>query len=321
MTARWMCRGRTRFAIARHVVLALGTRLALVGLVHSGAAQTGQAQTPTPQPSGPASVSNAKPIAPHKVPPFAPTQPWRGPLLPDGQPDLPDGIWQPAEPGTRYIDKPPAGFVMASRVVDPPDGLIPYQPWARELKKTQDDDLENPTKPWHIDTQGRCLNTVPRLMHYVTDYEIVQSPGFIVFHFQLEHISRVIPLDGRPHIGSSIKLWVGDARGRWEGNTLVVDTTNLNGKGRMTSSGDFHSTNMHLKERMTFVDATTMIYEATIDDPTVFTRPWTMRVAHKLLEPKTLKPGREPEGEIVEYMCYEGEETAGVPSQNPATRP
>jgi hypothetical protein len=205
-----------------------------------------------------------------------------------------------------------------SRIVDPPDGKIPYQPWALELKKTQDYDLEYPTKPWHVDTTARCLNHYPRFGYYVTEYEILQIPGMIVFHLQLEHTARVIPLDGRPHIGSDIKLWMGDALGRWEGNTLIVDTTNLNAKARLTGSGDFYSPNMRLTERMTFVDGTTMVWEATINDPTVFTRPWTIRVEHRLV-PKVLRPGREPEGEIVEYMCYEGSQDR--PSVPPGTAP
>jgi hypothetical protein len=284
------------------------TAAVVVLLAHAAFTQTGERQA-RPQDS----------IAPRVVPAYAPTQPWRGKVLPDGQPALAQGIWGAVEPGTRYIDRPPAGVKMASRVVDPPDGLIPYQPWALELKKTQDADLERPTQPHHVDPQGRCLNIVPRLMYYLTPYEVHQSRGLIVFQFELEHLTRVIPLDGRPHLGPAIKLWLGDARGRWDGNTLLVDTTNFNGKGRLSSSGDFYTSNARLRERMTYLDPSTMTYEATIDDPSVFTRPWTIRVAHKLRTSQEAK-ALELENEIVEYMCYEGEETAGVPSQNPATR-
>ena len=284
------------------------TGLMVVGLAHL---VSGQGQT---------SREGRNRISPFSVPAFAPTQPWKGKVLPDGQPEVAIGIWGAAEPGTRYIDKAPDGVTMASRVVDPPDGMIPYQPWALARKKTQDFDLENPTKPWHIDTQGRCLNSIPRLMHYLTPYTVHQGTGFIAFQFELEHLTRVIRLDGSPHIGSNIKLWMGDSIGRWEGNTLLVDTTNLNAHGRLSSSGDFVSPNVRLKERMTYLDASNMVYEATIEDPTVFTRPWTMRVTHRLVS-SPLKPARDLETEIVEYMCYEGEESAGVPSQVPATRP
>ena len=143
------------------------TAVIVVWLAHSAFSQTGERQA-NPESS----------IAPRTVPAFAPTQPWRGKFLPDGQPELASGIWGAVEPGTRYIDRPPPGITMASRVVDPPDGLIPYQPWAREIKKTQDYDLEHPTQPHHIDPQGRCLNIMPRLMHYLTPYEVHQIPGF-----------------------------------------------------------------------------------------------------------------------------------------------
>ena len=311
---------------ARHVVLALGTSLALVWLVHVVSAQAAEGRGQTqPRPSNPPAASKPVPrgvlVTRSAPPPYAPTQPWKGKVLPDGQPEIAKGIWVAVTPGTRYIDRAPEGYGHVSRVVDPPDGLIPYQPWALEVKKTQDLDIDNPTKPWHIDPQARCINTVPRLMHYGTDIWVHQGPGVIVYQFTLEHTTRVIPLDGGPHVGSAIKLWVGDARGHWEGNTLVVDTTNLNGKVRMVSAGDFYSSNASLKERMTYLDPSNMVYEVTITDPTVFTRPWTMRLAHKLETPRVVKRGREPEGEIVEYMCHEGEELGGVPSQNPLTRP
>lgn len=308
-----------RARVLMSAVLCAGV-LGAVSLTNFVAAQGGQRQTATEQQLDAFQAASERiRSVPDKVPPFAPTQPWWGQFLPDGQPDLPRGIWRIYGPGVRYIDVPSPGRFMASRVVDPPDGKVPYQPWALEVKRTMPHDVLNPTQPWHVDSTARCLNTVPRLMYYVTEYEILQSPGYIVFHFQLEHIARVIPLDGSPHIGSDIKLWMGDARGRWQGNTLLVDTTNLNAKTRLSSSGgDFHSPNARIKERMTFINATTMIYEATIDDPTVFTRPWTIRVEHRM-EPKVLKPGREPEGEIVEYMCHEGSQDR--PSEVPATLP
>jgi hypothetical protein len=188
--------GRTGFSAARHVVRVLGVGLVLIWLTHSMAAQDDQRQPVPPEvPVDPFQALNLERAlsVPNKVPDFAPTQPWWGELLPDGQPHLPSGIWRIHGAGVRYLDVPSPGFFMASRVVDPPDGKVPYQPWALELKKTMPDDVQNPTKPWHIDSTARCLNTVPRLMYYVTEYEIVQSPGSVVFHFQLEHIARVIP--------------------------------------------------------------------------------------------------------------------------------
>lgn len=126
---------------------------------------------------------------------------------------------------------------------------------------------------------------------------------------------RVIPLDGSPHIGSNLKTWMG----RWEGNTLVVDTTNLNGKNRLTSTGDFFTGKVHLSERFVFVDPDTMNYEVTITDPTVYTRPWTMRVGQKRLSKKELFDERgQVDVELWEEGCVEGE--AARPSELPAYR-
>jgi hypothetical protein len=116
-----------------------------------------------------------------------------------------------------------------------------------------------------------------------------------VFIWEEYHAYRVIPLDGRPHVAPNVKLWMGDARGHWEGNTLVVDTTNVRG-ARLTYIGDFHTENAHITERITFVDADTMNYEATVDDPTVYTRPWTLRVVEK----------RRADEEFWESACWEG---------------
>lgn len=188
-----------------------------------------------------------------------------------------------------------------TRIIDPPDGEVPYQPWAAARQKQQAYNYEHPTKPEHIDTQHWCLIPgVPRLYYIVPGFKIVQAPGIVVFVWDEYHAYRVIPLDGRPHVGSNLKLWMGDARGRWEGHTLVVDTTNLNGKMRLTYIGDFFTDKAHLVERMTFVDANTMTYEATIEDPTVFTRPWTLRVAER----------RRADEEMWETAYYEEETSA-----------
>jgi hypothetical protein len=238
-------------------------------------------------------------------------RPWPPALLVDGQPDV-QGSWRPVLGGTQSLDPAQSsaanfeerltGVVKRnpSRIVDPPDGHIPYQPWAAALQKGLEAVYENPTRPEHIDTQTRCLLPgIPRLYYFPT-FQILQTPGSVVFVWDEYHAYRVIPLDGRPHAGANVKLWMGDARGRWEGNTLVVDTTNLNAKSRLDVVGDFYSDKAHIVERFIFVDANTMNYEATITDPTVFTRPWTMRVAQR----------RMPVDEMWEFACHEGERDA-----------
>ena len=94
--------------------------------------------------------------------------------------------------------------------------------------------------------------------------------------YEWAHAYRTIPLDGRPHLAGNIKLYNGDSRGHWEGNTLVVDVTNFNDKVFLDSHGSFYSEALHVVERWTLVDANTLKYEATLEDPTVFTRPWTI---------------------------------------------
>jgi hypothetical protein len=235
-------------------------------------------------------------------------RPWPPQRLADGQPDV-QGTWSAVNGGSTSLSNPVSNEAdfqrrrqgaeephVPSRIIDPPDGQLPYQAWAAARQRQQEQDYNRPTKPEHIDPQHRCLlSGVPRLYTIVPAFKIVQAPGSIVFIWDTYHAYRVIPLDGRPHVGPNVKLWMGDARGHWEGHTLVVDTTNARG-ARLTYLGDFDSDNAHIVERITFVDANTLNYEATVDDPAVFTRPWTMRIAHK----------RRPDDEMWESACYEG---------------
>jgi hypothetical protein len=237
--------------------------------------------------------------------------PWPPARLPDGQPDV-QGLWNAVIGGTHNLINPMTGGAdfnnritgavvrNPSRIVDPPDGQIPYLPWAAARQKQQASDYERPTRIEHIDTQNRCLlGGVPRPF-YNTTFRILQPAGSVVFVWDDYHSYRVVPLDGRPHVGPGLKLWMGDSVGHWEGNTLVIDVTNLNAKFRLSVVGDFFSDKAHIVERLTFVDANTMTYEATITDPTVFTRPWTLRVDER----------RVPDAEMWEFACYEGERTA-----------
>ncbi|OFW03449.1 MAG: hypothetical protein A3I61_16780 [Acidobacteria bacterium RIFCSPLOWO2_02_FULL_68_18] len=235
------------------------------------------------------------------------SRPWPPARMADGQPDV-QGIWAAAPGGSVSLSNPISGGAdlerrisgrelrVPSRIIDPPDGLVPYQPWAAALQKQQESVYDRPTRPEHIDPQHRCLlSGVPRLYTSVPPHRIIQLPGAVLIIWDEYHAYRYIPLDNRPPVASYVKLWMGHSRGRWEGNTLVIDTTNIRGT-RLSFTGDFLSDNAHLIERLTFVDADTMNYEATIEDPTVFTRPWTMRVAHK----------RRPYEEAWESACMEG---------------
>ena len=246
----------------------------------------------------------------------APARPWPPARLADGQPDV-QGTYRPPGGGTQSIDplmSSAADFEQRatgvarqfkSVIVDPADGHVPYQPWAAALLKNLAANWEHPSRPEHIDTQTRCfVPGIPRVYYFPT-YRIIQQPGNVVFIWDEYHAYRVIPLDGRPHASPNVKLWMGDARGHWEGTTLVVDTTNLNAKSRLDVVGDFYSQNARILERFIFVDGNTMNYEATITDPTVFTRPWTLRVAQR----------RIADDEFWEFACHEGNHDDDVTSK------
>ena len=119
----------------------------------------------------------------------------------------------------------------------------------------------------------------------------MQTPGYVVLMTEMIHDARVVPLDGRPHAPSSLRAWMGDSRGRWEGDTLVVDTTNFTDRTNFRGAGE----NLHLVERFTRLDADTIDYRFTVEDPTTWTRPWT--VAYPIVK---------TDGPIYEFACHEG---------------
>jgi len=194
-----------------------------------------------------------------------------------------------------------------SLVVDPPDGRVPVKP---EAEARRDYDLAHVADSYqYMSLWDRCITRgIPGGMFpagYNNAYRIVQIPGYVIIFYEMIHNARIIPLDGKPHISSGVKLWDGDPRGHWEGNTLVVDTTNYNNKGWIATSaatgrikGIPQSEALHVVERFTRVDAETINYEVTVDDPNIYTRPW--KVAIPL--------SRESNYKIFEYACHEGNE-------------
>jgi hypothetical protein len=236
----------------------------------------------------------------------------------DGQPDV-QGDWDAEIAGSFDLTDPRTGGARLgeqeqerkgvarranpSRVVDPPDGKVPYQPWALARRNALAPHIEHPTSPEHIDPLNRCLPSGPIREMFHSQARFIQVPGAVVIVYAQNHIFRIIPLDGRPHPGERTKLWMGDSRGHWEGTTLVVDVTNLNAKGRLSALGDFSSDAVHMVERFVFVDARTMRYENTIEDASVYTRPWTIAA--------NFARGRRAQGqEYWEDACHEGERSA-----------
>jgi len=178
-----------------------------------------------------------------------------------------------------------------SIVLDTPDRKIPYQPWAMALKKDM--------VARYISPLAACLPPgVPRDAIAPGPHEIIQTPGYVIHLLEFSHAFRVIPITAQPHVGGAITLFQGDSRGRWDGNTLVVDVTNSNGLTWIDNAGNFFSDRLHVVERYTMVDADTIHYEARIEDPQVYTRPWTMVSA--------LVRNKEPEFQLFEQACHEG---------------
>jgi hypothetical protein len=215
---------------------------------------------------------------------------WTGPRTPDGQPDV-SGHWSntianhnnfedpqggsPGEPGRQ--GRLPRDQRAPSRVSDPADGKIPYQPWARAAQQDFAAHFTKPRDGADIEPLARCAPAgVPKSFTW-HGYEIRQYPGYVLFLFNSGW--RIIHLDGKPHLPGNIKLWNADSRGRWEGNTLVVDVTNSNSKALFDRYGNFASENVHITERYVFSpDNKRFNYVATFDDPAVYTRPWTATI-------------------------------------------
>ena len=182
-----------------------------------------------------------------------------------------------------------------SLIVDPPDRKIPYQPWAAEIGRKG----QNFHK--YIDPRTACgSGGVPRVGHQGASM-LIQPSGedYVVWLFEDHHVERIITTNGRPHIGENIKLWNGESRGRWEGKTLVIDVTNINGYTWFDDSGNFSTDAAHLVERLTMIDPDTIHYEVTIEDPKAYTKPWT--VVWALVREKA------PGFELLEEACLEGE--------------
>ncbi len=194
-----------------------------------------------------------------------------------------------------------------SLVVDPPDGRVPLKASA-EAKR--DYDQAHSTDSYeYMSVWDRCITRgVPGGMFpaaYNNAYQIIQSPGYVTILYEMIHETRIIPVDNSPHLPAGVREWNGDSRGRWEGNTLVVDITNFNGKGWMGTAGSAgrlkgipESEALHVVERFTRTDENTILYRVTIDDPNEYTAPWKVEIPLV----------RDPEYKIYEYACHEGNE-------------
>jgi hypothetical protein len=189
------------------------------------------------------------------------------------------------------------GSVRTSFIVDPPDGKIP--PLTPEAQKRMEAvrahaRLHPADEPKDRSLAERCVywaTSGPPMLPgpYNNLYQIYQTPQYVMIQSEMIHETRVIPLDGRPHLAANIRKWMGDSVGHWEGDTLVVDTTNF------TDLNPFPGAqNLHVIERITRTDEDTILYEFTVEDPGMWTRPWSGEVPIKKLS-----------GQLYEYACHE----------------
>jgi hypothetical protein len=215
------------------------------------------------------------------------------PRTADGRPNL-QGIWQARNGAADDI----------RGVVD--RGEIPYQPPAAAKR------LQNFNNRAEADPLGKCyLPGVPRIMYLEFPYHIFQTRDHVAITFEWSQVFRLIYTNGRPPLHAGIESWMGDSRGRWEGDTLVVNVTNQNDRTWFDKAGNFHSEAMLVVERYTMRDADTIQYEVTVEDPKVFTRPW--KISMPLHRQKNV-------ARIFEYQCQaELEERNGAFERDPRT--
>ena len=215
-----------------------------------------------------------------------------------------------------------------SLIVDPPDGRIPaLLPLSPEREKARTAAFEanrrfldgKPSVWTESDTALRCITRTDRPPYmpfaYNSNFQIFQGPGYVAISTEMVHSTRIIPVDGRPHLGQNIKNWLGDARGHWEGNTLVVETTNFRQEAVYGYAAAGYSTNAsatvaatpvaanpatyHLTERFTRAAPNVVQYEFTVSDPQTWVRPWTAMIPWNRMD------DRGPEYQLYEYACHE----------------
>jgi hypothetical protein len=218
------------------------------------------------------------------------SQTYSAPRTPDEHPDL-QGIWQVLNTAAWDIQDHRAekDIPAGQGVVEGSE--IPYQPWAAAKKN------ENAEKRLTADPERKCyLPGVPRITYVPYPFQIFQVAGEVTILYEYVHAVRNIYTDGSAHPKGHIDFWMGDSRGRWEGDTLVVDVIHFNDQTWFDRAGNFHSDALHVVERYTPTGPDHMTYEVMIEDPKVFTRPWTMRMP--------LYRRQENNIQLLEYECH-----------------
>jgi hypothetical protein len=211
---------------------------------------------------------------------------------PEGHPDL-SGIWQVITAANQDLLPHAARPDSAAHLGAVAGNEIPYQPWAL-AKKTENFKNRETADPQN---QKKCyMPGVPRITYTPLPFQIFQTDKELKVLYEFAHSMRDIYTNGSKHPDGHIDWFLGDSRGHWEGDTLVVDVVDFNDETWLDHAGDFHSDALHVVERYTPLGADHIQYEATLDDPKVFTKPWTIKVI--------LYRRVEPDVQLLEYECY-----------------
>jgi hypothetical protein len=213
---------------------------------------------------------------------------------------------RPGDPGTynQFWSDDGVTVVESARtslIVEPPDGRIPWQPGALERLRDQRGDVFESYAD--LDTGERCVTDGPTLVpsqSYNMNFEFLQTPQYVAILHEMYSNRHIVPLDGRPRLTPSIGQWLGDSRGRWEGDTLVVETSGFADQLHHRWARPWRASRptLHVVERFRRLDADTLQYRVTITDPTMFTAPWTVEI-----------PMKKTEGRLFEYACHEGNQS------------
>jgi hypothetical protein len=214
---------------------------------------------------------------------------YQAPRTKEGRPDL-QGIWQAVNTAAWNIEdhSPDLGIPGGQGVVE--GGILPYQPGALARRN------ENFAKRASLDPEAKCyLPGLPRMTYMPFPFQIVQVPGNVIIAYEYRNATRIIRTDNAPH-PSTPPFWMGDSRGRWDGDTLVVDVRSFTDQTWFDRAGNFHSDALHIEERYTRTGPDHITYEVTVEDPKVFTRPWKMRMPVYRRQEQNLV--------LLEYQCH-----------------
>ena len=234
----------------------------------------------------------AAPAAPTATAPS--TSPRTIPRTADGKPDL-QGIWQVRNRAAYGLEYHAAGLGILPGKSVVVDGTIPYTPAALKTRN------ENYEKRAELDPLNKCfMPGVPRIMYLEQPFQIFQAKDHVAMTFEWSQVFRLIYADGSKHV-DGIEFWMGDSRGRWDGDTFVVEVINFNDQTWLDAAGNFHSEQLKVTERYNMLDVDTIQYEVTFEDPKVYTRPW--KISMPLHRQKELD-------RLLEYQCQAEKEEA-----------